>query len=551
MRLSIKLPLAALVLLVPALAVPDIVVLQDGTRLEGRVEPVVGSEDRIAFISSSGRIELPRARIAEIIEEDDATDWTRIGRQHMRARNYTSALRMFQQAVEADPEHEDALAGLEEARRVIEEQQEERTRQMQQQLTQELERVPDLIAEEKFGEAEGILDRILAAPATDEQQHQAQRLMRELYLAWGFARYDRLDYRTAEEKYLRVLEMDPDNREARARLLRIWRNDPEKKPEVLEAYLEKLEEDPANLEYNRVAGELLYEAERYEEAIEPLRRVHGVPRLANQGYDRMLRTSYRELIGRLGEQKKWEEAIERYQELLQLFPREDTTPLVVLQYERDKEQLGEEDWDGRALLAKELREQGLTRFANREIELILRYDPENEIAESLLREEAEEELARAERAFRRGEFLIARDIAQRFSEEHTRFDELVEEAEELFQRADIEARRQAQETRERAREIAERGIQYYTEAVRHVDRMYDQQRRTTAFAISDRQQAITLARRSVDHYQTALRLDPSLGPMTGMDLNARLRDAQQLVNALTDRPAPIPGRRTIRHSPLR
>ncbi len=551
MRSPIHLSLSVVVLLlVPALALPDIVVLRDGTRLEGRVEPVVGSDERIAFISSSGRIELPMARVAEIIEEDDATDWTRIGRQHLRARNYTSALRMFQQAVEADPDHEEAREGLEEARSIIEQQQEERSRQMREQISRELEQIPEMIEEQRFDRAEEVLDRILASGATEDQQASAQRLMRDLYLAWGFSRYDRLDYRTAEEKYLRVLEMDPDNQEARDRLLRIWRNDPEKKPEVLEAYMTKLEEDPANLENNRVAGELLYEAERYEEAIEPLRRVHGVPRFAGRGYDRMLRTSYRELIGQLTERRQWERAIERYEELLQLFPSEDTGPLVALRYERDKAQLGEEDWDGRALLAQQLREEGLTRMANREIELVLRYDSENEIALSVLREEAESELARADRAYRRGEFLIARDIAQRFREEHTRFDELLEEAEELYQRADIEARRQAAETRERAREIAERGMQYYTEALRHLDRLHDERRRAT-FGISERQQAITLARRAVDHYQTALRLDPSLGPMSGMDLNSRLRDAQNLLNALTDRPGTIPGRRTITRGPIR
>lgn len=550
MKNLLQYPAAVLVCLAPALAVPDIVVLRDGTRLEGRVEAVIGSDERIAFISSSGRMELPRARISEIIEEDDATDWSRIGRQYMNSRNYTSALRMFQQAVEADPGHEGARAGLEEARAILEEEQEERSRQMQEALTEELERVPELIERNEFNQAEAILDRVLSARATDAQQNSARRLMRDLYLAWGFARYDRLDYRTAEEKYLRVLEMDPDNDEARNRLLSIWQNDPEKRPEVLEAYQQKLEDDPANLEYNRIVGDLLYEAQRYEEAIEPLRRVHGTPRYAGQGYDRRLRTAYREVIGDLTGKREWEEAISVYEDMLQLFPNEQTTQLVVLRYERDKAELEEEDWDGRALLARSLREEGLTSLASRELELVLRYDPENEIADSVLREEAEEELARADRAFRRGEYLIARDIAQRFGEQHSRYPELIEEAEELQQLADIEARRQAMENRERAREIADRGTQYYSEALRYVDRLFDTQRRSAASPLSDRQQAINLSRRAIDHYETALRIDPSLGPMSGMDLNSRLRDARQLHSSLTDRPQAIPGRRTITRGSL-
>lgn len=552
------LPTLALVALAAAAApvAADVLVLKDGTRLEGRVEDAEGG--RVAFISASGRIELPAARAVERIEEPDAKDWTRIGEQFAKRKEFAAAIQHYQRALEADAEFGEAKQGLEEARKVLQAEQDDRVRAQQEKINLELEKVPELLKAEKFKEALEVLDGVMAARTTDEQRINAQRLQIDLYQAWGFSRFDRLDYASAEEKYLRVLEMDPKNKVAREKLLLIWRNNPAKKAEVLKAYQAKLAEEPNNLEYNRIVGDMLYEMERYAEAIAPLKMIHAAPRYGRQGYDVKLRRSFNQAIEDLTNANKKDDGIKLFEDLLTVFPNEDPTRLTLLKYERDKERLEKEDWDGRALLVKNLYQTGLTQFAVREAELILRYDPQNEIADSILLAEATAELISIREAFNQGNFLVARDMAQRFTKSQKRYPKLVDEAQEIYNKSDIEAKRQAKENRESARTIAERGLGYYEEAQRNVQLLNQTNlsqneqnsggRRSVSAPVSYKQQAIILCKRAIDHYETALRIDPTLGDIKVMDLNSRLRDARALYRSLTDRPTSLP---TVRNRTAR
>lgn len=538
-KLTTKLILAAAMCL--PLALPaDVLILDNGSRLEGRIENGTTTRDRVAFISGAGRIELPVGRIAERIEEEDWEDWTRVAGQYLENKDYTQAIQTYQQALEANPDYEPALEGLSQAQAGLSSRQEENARQAREELLTRLETVPDLIENEAFAEAEQIINNTLAGDVPEDTNLMARRLLRDLYLAWGFARYDKLDYRGAEERYLRVLEMDPNNEDAQDRLLSIWERDPNKRQEVLQTYLNKLDVEPNNLEYNRKAADLLYSFQRYEAAIEPLRKVVSSNRYPAQGYDKKLENSYWQTVQEFKRDGDLDEAINLFEELLQVFPTHNDTELVVLRYQRDREQLAEDDYEGWATLVRRLYEAGLTEYAVREAELVLRYAPESELASEILRQDARRELERVEQTFAEGNYLVARDMAFRFMERGSRFPELIQQAEELYNRADIEARRQAKENRERAREIAQRGMQYYQEAMNYVALLNSTDQRQGARPISYKQEAIDRSRRAIDHYQTALRIDPSLGGIEGMDLNSRLRDAQNLYRNLTDRPAPLP-----------
>lgn len=318
-------------LLTPAMVSADIVILQDGTRLMGRVEKLPNTDERIAFISGSGRIEFPTSRIREIIEEPDEVDWTRVGNQFLDRNNFSAAVQHFQLALEANPEHQDAIDGLKKAQDAIDAQQEERNRELREQLSREMESVPELIELQKFTEAEQILDRVLSVETNEEQRLAARRMTRDLFLAWGFSRFDRLDMRGAEEKYQRVLEMDPQNEEAREKLLLIWRDDPTKRAEVLKAYQAKLEAEPNNLQYNRIVGDLLYDFQRYDEAIPHFKKVAGAPAFRNLGYDNKLVNAYQQTISQLTDAGELDEAIKTFQELIRFRPNIDTTNLVMLE----------------------------------------------------------------------------------------------------------------------------------------------------------------------------------------------------------------------------
>jgi hypothetical protein len=519
----------------------DVLILVDGTRLEGRVDEVVGARDRIAFTSGSGRIELPLERIRERIDEPDAMDWTRVGNQFADARNFPLAVQMFQRALEADPDFADAKAGMARAQDAISADQDARRRAAQDAVTRDLELVPEMIAAEKFDETLALLNRLMQNEnASAEQRVTAQRLLRDLHLAWGFSRWDRTDNKGAEEHYQRVLEMDPDNQEARDRLLVIWRDDPSKRAEVLKAYQAKLAAEPNNLQLNQIVGDLLFRDERWEEAIEPFKKVASAPRFAGQGYDTKLRRSYQMSINAAADAGNLDKAIALTQEMMGIFTNSDDTGLKVLTYERDKSRLARDDYEGQALLARRLYNEGLTTYAEREALLILRYDPENKIAEGILRQESEERLARIQLNFQQQDFLVARNLAARFVQEEKRFGDLIMRAEEILKKSEIEVSRQQRENRETAMRLAENGIQAYNEALRYVDLMTDSNRRTNTFVQSNKAEAVKNARRAIERFDVALQIDPSLGPPTGMDLIARRRDAVQLLNQLTDAARPLP-----------
>lgn len=518
----------------------DVLILTDGTQLEGRAEAVVGSDDRVAFTSGTGRIELPKSRISEIKQESDSADYTRIGDQYLKVKNYPAAVQKYQKAIEFDSAYEPAQRGLKEAQGAITAEQNERVKALQEKIGQQLETIPALIKSEKYEDADAALKQITESEATEQQRLTAQRYFRDLYLAWAFSRYDRLDYRGAEEKYLRVMEMDPENKDARDALLKIWINDPLKKQEVLKAYLAKLAEEPNNLEYNQIAGDLLYETERYGEAIGPLTKIYDNPRYANRGYSTKLRNAYKQYILQQYDDKNLDGAIATYKTMLSIFTDEDDTNLRVYTYERDKAKLADTDYNGRAMLAKRLQDDGLTQLATREAELILRSDPNNKVADDILRKETETEFARIQEAMAARNFLVARDLSMKFMNTQTRYPKLVESAQEIFNKADIEAKRMEKASREQARTLAERGIEYYNEALRNTDQMSNTERRQSTHPVSYKNEAVKYAQRAIDHFETALRIDPTLGPITGMDLNARLRDAQELYNNLTDRPTRLP-----------
>jgi hypothetical protein len=526
----------AVLLAVPPVVPADVLVLTDGTRLEGRVEPIPNNPDRVAFVNVTGRLEFPRSRIREIIEESDAEDFTRIGRQHLDRKSFPGAVQMFQRALEADRQHQPAIDGLAEAQAAIDAAQREQDRQRVEAFARELESVAELITLEKFDEGAQILEKIQQQSPDARQQAAARQLLRDLFLAWGESRYDRMDNIGAEEKFQRVIQMDPQNERARDRLLLIWRNDPQKKAEVLKAYLAKLEADPNNIEFNRIAGDLLYEFKRYREAIPLLARVAAAPAFARSGYDQKLVTSYQEVIQALADEEKLAEAIGYYREMLQIRPNMDSTPLTMLEYRRDRSQLAEDDWDGKALLIRRLLAAGMTTVATEEAELILRYAPNNAEATRILRELAAAELRRVQEAFAKGEFAVAINIATTFMRLNARFPDMVAQADEIKKKAEIQFERQRRSQQQAARELADRGIEAYNEALRNAENLASADRSANVSAISPKQRAIEMSRRAIDLFETALKIDPSLGDPLSMDLNTRLRDARALHANLTAAP---------------
>lgn len=514
-------------------AVGDVVVMTNGQRLEGRVETLDKKPDRVRFIRGVGSMELSRGSIREIIEEPDAVDWRRIGLQLVEAKSYQRGIETLQQALAIDPNDADAKRGIERAQEAMSTARREEERVSAQKIERDIEESRRLLKDERFAEAESLLKKLSAAALTDAQRTAAQGALVELYTAWGFQRLDRLDPKGAEAHYARVLELDPDNANARDRLLEVWKNDPARKADVLKAYQQKLATDPDNLDLNMQVADSLLMMNRLEEAIPALEKLAPAPKYRALRYDARLRSTLREVIRTQQEVGNYDAAISNTEKLLKYFPGEDSSQLVILRYRKNVATSDPTDTDARARLIKGLRDAGLKELAADEAAIVSRLAPKNEILMAILREEAEERLADVRETLNRREFAVARDMARRYIEMYSDQPDLAAKASEMYERANIEAERLARETRQQAREIAQRGTEYYQQALAFAEQLRSTEVNQGARPYSAKQEAIKFARRAIDSLTTAVNMDPSLGPITGMDLNARLGDARQLLTTLT------------------
>jgi tetratricopeptide (TPR) repeat protein len=537
MKTRLILSLLATGLIVPP-AVADEIVFPTGERRQGRIESVDGAPNRIAFITSSGRIEIPRDRVREIVEQDDATDYAILGNQYLTAGNLNRALAEFQRALSFDSRNAEARAGMEKAQARQPEQQAEAQRTQHREKDSNIQQARELIEQDQHAEAERILQRVLDSNPSPQQREEAQRIQVELYMDWAEHRMDRLDNSGAERYYREVLRLDPNNRRAYDGLLLVLKNssDPRDRQEVLRAVQSQLNDRPNDLELNRQAADILWSLNRRNEAIPYFLKLKDWSSFYALGYNARLESAMKRRAQDQALGGDIDGAIATYEQLVDVLPETDPTPLFHLRYEQKVRALPADDYDARAALLRDLEAQGLGTLALSEANAILDEAPDNATALQFVRTRAEQSLAEATEAFQTGQFVLARRSAQLFANDpvNQRFPDLVQAASDLMARSQIEAERQAKQAREQARQIAALGDQYLAEARRNHDqlRSADINQRTTG--ISYRQETVKNARRAIDAYRAALEIDPTLGQLVGgEDLNSKIADAQQLYNVMT------------------
>lgn len=538
--------LAAAALVAPVTA--DVVVYRTGERREGRVEPIEGDAQRVAFLNATGRVELDRSLIQDIEQQPDAVDYAIIGDQYLKRGNAASALQMFQKSLAADANHAAAKEGMDKARARLDadKAQAERTRETGQ--SAKLDKARESLKLKKFPETETLLKEVLAGTPTEEQKTAASLLQRDLYLAWGASRQDRLDPRGAERYYRIVLDLEPDNAVAKEGLLKAMEGDPDpaKREEVLRVYRERLAAAPADFELNRKVADLLLAMNRSEEAVVPLLALKDWSNFRTLKYDARLKASVEATSRARAAAGDLDGAIGIYEQYIAAVPEADPSPMVYLRYERRLVDLKADDYAGRAALLADLEAQGFGEFAVDEALAILEKDPKNEVATALLRRSAEAQLADVQSAFESGQFVLASSLASGFSGRpaNRKFDDLMTRAADIKTKADLEAQRVAKQLREQARQVVAVGDENLALARRNAEMMRSSELNRNSFGLSFKQDAIKFSRRAIDAYQTALQIDPTLGPLVGgEDVNSKLRDAQNLYASLT-RPPIRPQQRT-------
>ncbi|MEQ8819664.1 MAG: hypothetical protein RLY93_05420 [Sumerlaeia bacterium] len=536
---------AALVLAATAsmTASADEVIFTNGERRLGRVESVAGNPDNLVLISATGRLEIPRARIERVVEHDDPTDYTIIANQHYEAKNYTMALEMYQRALDSDPNFEPAQQGVASTRQALDGQRRSQEEQLSKENGELLEQARELIDSEDFERAEALIERVAGRVTLDSQKDAVMQARKNLYKEWGLSRVDRLDPEGGEYYLMKALQIDGNDEDIKDELLALWEKDPARQDRVLAIYQNKLQENPDDLSLNQKVAELLVQNRQYEAALRPLYKVYQSTQYRSSTYDAMLSNAMEQVAQTKAAEGKLDEALNLYRRHDQMFDTTDNAEeIAYLEYEKRRSELAPDDWQGQAALLQDLVNNGMMSLALQEADYILANDPDNEIATNLLRQSALSDLNEAKDAFQQGNYLLARELARTFPEKHSRFKDLVEEASDLFTKADIEAKQQAQQTARQAKEIALRGDQYFFQAQRFTELLKSSETSERTTVVSYKQEAIKYVQRAIQSYQLALQMDPSLGPITGADLNNKLVDSRSLYASLTQPPVRYPTR---------
>jgi len=519
-------------------ATADKVHFKSGETREGRVETIPGDPESVQLVSSIGSIRVTRAIIDRIEETDDATDYCLIGEQFLAIRTYDRAVQMFQKALDIDTENARARQGMAKARESVEAQKAEARRSLVSRNSDLLAEAKTLIADEKFEVAEERVNMVLNSTPTAEQQSAAQLLRRDLYVAWGLSRLDKLDPEAAEAHLERALALDPENEAANNALLNVWEQDPSKREKVVQAYRNKLKNSPDDIDLNRKLADGLLALNKPEEALEPLGRIKDTSVYRINNYAQRHAKAMADVAQARAGAGNLDGAIEMYESLLKTFPTADSGPVAYWKYQKQLNALAPDDWKGRAALLAYLTDNGMTALASQEAQLILRNDPENEVATKMLRTAAEDDLKSLMDVYNRGEYVLARSMAEGFAQDNTRFPDLVQRASDVYTKANLEAQRQAKQAREQAREIVAQGDEYLSLARRNAELHKSAETTNRSSIVSYKSEARKYANRAIQAYQTALKIDPSLGPLEGgMDVNSKLADARAL-KARIDKPTP-------------
>ncbi|NQU45108.1 hypothetical protein HQ520_17630 [bacterium] len=418
-----------------AAAIPlwaDVVILNNGARLEGRVAPAPGNPDAILFQDYKAKLEIQRDRIQSLTEESDSEDGRRIGDQYFNVHRYQDALENYQKAIELDAENSRAREGLEAARSALTREASLDRRRQIEAIDQKIAESQRLIEEKSYDQAEKTLaEEIEALEPTAEQQSRILDLKRALYRAWALEMEDKLLEGEAARLFEKLLLLDPQDQEAYQHLIQIWEGFPERTQQVADAHRVQLKLNPGDRETRgKLADKLLQlarmqEIEKeddptqtsrvdslYREAVDHYEALlEGVSPRQKQELEKRIADALKNLYARAERRGDWEQSIRLYRELQKYDRSAQDRVLYAMQYWRDIEKTPVQDADARTSLVLRLRKQGLEDLARDEIWKLHQAHPNSPTVNQVLANYAEDALSSALSAYQTGHYQRAESLA--------------------------------------------------------------------------------------------------------------------------------------------
>lgn len=559
----------------------DVVIMKDGTRLEGFATTSPLMPNFVVFSDHVNKsLQLPMKRVDQIIRDPEHITRLRIGQALARQGKYQEALEQIREAKKLDPqsdlilEEEQAITN---ALKVTEARDAENKTEEYRGM---LGRIQEAMDAGEFDKADSLFDALAGADVPPDVQGDAVKLRMKFYEAWGDQRVDKTDSFGAINCYEEVLGMNPENEEVYKKLMRlyekVYRAGNEStgadatRVQRLQEYLEaRSEKDPTDLDARLRLANLLYLRRDWDGALEQYLAAYSdenaegktdlsIPRIEGRLFS-LLDMKHQELA----KQGDYEGAIEWFQKMQSFFPDVDPEPMNRYEYMKRLNALGPNDVAGRLSLVRYCEDYGLNSYASRELMTVLRDNPKNADALKILHGWAEKDLAEIESTFNSGLYAQIDSLVAGFktkypADQFPSIEPLQNAAEDFVERARNEQRRVTRQKSERAKELAqtadenfERGVtalRFYRDGAGTNYGPYSGRDFTTTVG-SYKAEAKSYFERALRYYREALALDPTLASPANGDIKRKRADAQRYLSLLTSqrlqrtRPGPQSSRR--------
>jgi len=542
----------------------DIVVLNDGNRLEGIVTTSTLVPDVILFSDHvNNMLRIPRSKVQEIIRENEPASRLRIARAFAREGKYEQALDQVRQARRLAPTD----ATLQE-----EEQNLLRATAIRsaKQAEAKADRFRDTLNRVQQGMEAGQFDKALPLFATLEDEtvsadirDEAARLKIRFYERWGDYQLDKTDTYGAIECYEKVMDLDPNAGEVYQKLMRLYERFAQpganmSRVQKLQDYLQaKVTEDPKDMDAQMRLANLLYSKKDWDAALQHYLLVYrdspsSRPRGASQTrVEIRLRALLDGRQRKSAERREYDLAIEQFREYQSLFPDVDTQPLVLYQYQKRADQLSPQDDTARLDLVRYCEQYGLDNYARKELVTVLRNSAQNPEALRILQTWARADLAEIETAFNTHLFAQIAALVSQFHEKYppTRYPSLQslnDMADDYVEKARNELRVTVRDQRQRATELIQMGDDSFERGMTALYNYRDSAgttytgdpsgrrltERVKVSAGSYRTDAIMYFERALRYYREALALGSSLTASAKQDVNQKISDCQRYLSFL-------------------
>lgn len=536
---------AAALALGAAPARADIITYNDGKIVKGILEDLPGKPDFVALNTDMGKINIPKARIKSIVKETKAQGLIHLGKAKLERGAYDEALAYFQQARSADPANAEAGQLVTQAEAMIGTKAQKDRSAALDQVDKLAAQARDLIQKSDFTKAEKTLveaNKLLPSP---EQKKKLSALISDMYLAWAEDRADKLDQLGAEEKLNLALAANPNNDQVIEKMLKLWENDPQKRQYTARVYETILERHPEDRALELNLANIYYEMGKPEDAV---RHYLNLFKASEEYKGTQVEVRLMDSLDRLHRQyamkRQYDKAIHYFDILAAISPqRANPTEKLYYVFYQKGQGIQPTDMPARLGLAAFAEQNGLDQEALDLYRALIKAPgakPEVvKAAKTAIDRYATRALANAQMVFDKGDYTMAKTLADAARKDYPDVAAIQEKAAEIVGKAQNEEAKERRNKRELAKAVLARADEYYQMAYYHYQNLFSTERKNIPNLLSDRTQARNYFNLAINAYLEALRIDPSLGTDSQSIVQVKLSEAREILQRLNMRPAPL------------